>query len=127
MEFIAVVTMLSVLEYVTFQILVGRARVKYEVAAPATTGHEVFERYYRVQQNTIEQLVVFLPSLWLFGLFLNPVAAAIIGLFFILGRILYLRGYVKDPNKRGVGFLIGFGATLILALGGLGAAILAAL
>ncbi len=127
MEFIAVVTMLTVLEYVTFQMLVGRARVKYEVAAPATTGHEVFERYYRVQQNTIEQLVVFLPSLWLFGLFHKPVAAAIIGLFFILGRILYLRGYVKDPNKRGVGFLIGFGATLILALGGLGAAILAAL
>ncbi len=127
MEYISVVTMLAVLEYVTVQLLVGRARGKYGVPAPATTGHEIFERYYRVQQNTIEQLVVFLPSLWLFGLFLNPVAAAIIGLFFILGRILYLRGYVKDPDKRGLGFGIGFLATSILALGGLGAAILAAL
>ena len=127
MEYISVVTMLAVLEYVVIQALVGRARGKYSVPAPATTGHEVFERYYRVQQNTIEQLVVFLPSLWLFGLFLNPVVAAIIGLFFILGRILYLRGYVAEPGKRGVGFLIGFLATSILALGGLGGALLAAL
>ncbi len=127
MEYVSVVTMLALLEYVAFQMLVGRARGRYGVPAPATTGNEVFERYYRVQQNTIEQLVVFLPSLWLFGLFLNPVAAAIIGLFFILGRILYLRGYVADPGKRGVGFLIGFVATSVLALGGLGAALIAAL
>ncbi len=127
MEYISVVTMLALLEYVAFQMLVARARGRYGVPAPATTGNEVFELYYRVQQNTIEQLVVFLPSLWLFGLFLNPVAAAIIGLFFILGRILYQRGYVADPDKRGVGFLIGFVATSILALGGLGAALIAAL
>ncbi len=127
MEYVSVVTMLALLEYVAFQMLVGRARGRYGVPAPATTGNEVFERYYRVQQNTIEQLVVFLPSLWLFGLFLNPVVAAIIGLFFILGRILYLRGYVADPGKRGVGFLIGFVATSVLALGGLGAALIAAL
>jgi uncharacterized membrane protein YecN with MAPEG domain len=127
MEYIAVVTMLALIEYLIFQTLVGRARRAYGVAAPATTGNATFERYYRVQQNTIEQLVVFLPSLWLFGLFTNPVLGALIGLVYIIGRVLYLRGYVSDPDKRGLGFALGFMATAILALGALGGAIVAAL
>ncbi len=127
MEYIAVVTMLALIEYLIFQSLVGRARRTYGVAAPATTGNATFERYYRVQQNTIEQLVVFLPSLWLFGLFLNPVLGALIGLVYIIGRVLYLRDYVSDPDKRGLGFGLGFIATAILALGALAGAIVAAL
>ncbi len=102
MEYIAVVTMLALIEYLTFQYLVGRARRTYGVVAPATTGNATFERYYRVQQNTIEQLVVFLPSLWLFGLFTNPVLGALIGLVYIIGRVLYLRRYVSDRPLRAV-------------------------
>ncbi len=127
MEYISVVTMIAVVEYLVFQTLVGRARGKYGVEAPATTGHEIFERYFRVQQNTLEQLVIFLPSLWLFGLFLNPIVGSAIGLVYVVGRVLYLRGYVRDPSKRGLGFGIGFLATAVLALGGLGGAIWAAL
>ncbi len=83
----------------------------------------MFERYFRVQQNTIEQLVIFVPSLWAFAYFLNPVAAAGIGIVFLIGRRVYLRGYVREPAKRGVGFLVGFVANVVLLLGGLGAAI----
>jgi len=127
MEYISVVTMLAVIEYLIFTMLTGRARVKYGVQAPATTGHEIFERYYRVQQNTVEQLLIFLPSLWLFGLYINAVWGAAIGLLFVVGRVLYIRGYIADPSKRGPGFALGLLASLILALGGLGGAIVAAL
>ncbi len=127
MEYISVVTMLAVIEYLTFTMLTGRARVKYGVQAPATTGNEIFERYYRVQQNTVEQLLIFLPSLWLFGLYIHAVWGAAIGLLFVVGRVLYIRGYVADPKKRGPGFALGLLASVILALGGLGGAIVAAL
>jgi uncharacterized MAPEG superfamily protein len=127
MEYISVVTMLALIEYLIFQSLVGRERRRHGIAAPATTGNAIFERYYRVQQNTIEQLVVFLPSLWLFGLFLNPVVGALIGLVYIVGRVVYLRGYVSDPDKRSLGFALGFVSTVILAVGALGGAIVAAL
>ena len=88
------------------------------MAAPATTGHPIFERYFRVQQNTLERLVIHLPALWLFGLYASPLWAAILGVVFILGRVLYLRGYVADPGKRGPGFLISELATLVLLVGG---------
>ena len=127
MEYISVVTMLAVIEYMIFTALTGRARVKYAVQAPATTGHEIFERYYRVQQNTVEQLLIFLPSLWLFGLYVHAVSGAALGLLFIVGRVLYIRGYVADPSKRGPGFALGLLASAILALGGLGGGIVAAL
>ena len=123
MEWVAIVTLLALLEYLVIMLLVGRARGRYEIEAPATSGHEVFERYFRVQQNTIEQLVIFIPSLWAFGYFLNPVAAAGIGVVFLIGRLLYLRGYVSDPRRRGLGFGIGFLANVVLLLGGLGAAL----
>ena len=123
MEYVAIVMLLAVLEYVVIMFLVGRARGKYAIEAPATSGHEIFERYFRVQQNTIEQLLIFVPSLWAFGYFLNPVAAAAIGLVFVLGRAVYLRGYVRDPAKRGLGFAITFLANIVLLLGGLGGAI----
>ena len=123
MEYVAIVTLLAVLEYLVITLLVGRARGRYGIEAPATSGHEIFERYFRVQQNTIEQLLIFIPGLWAFGYFLNPVAAAAIGLVFVLGRAVYLRGYVRDPAKRGLGFLLTFAANVVLLLGGLGAAI----
>jgi glutathione S-transferase len=127
MDLIAVVSLLALIEYMVIAGLVGSARGKYGVKAPATTGNEVFERYFRVQQNTLEQLVVFLPALWLFANYVSTSLGAVIGLAFIIGRAVYLRGYVADPAKRGTGFAISFAANAILVLGGLGGAIVQAL
>lgn len=119
MDSIAFVTMLAVLEYLVFGLLTGRARVTYQVPAPATTGHPIFERYYRVQQNTLEQLAVFLPSLWIFARYIGTSPAAMLGFVFVIGRALYFRGYIQDPANRSTGFLVGFVATAILLLGAL--------
>jgi uncharacterized membrane protein YecN with MAPEG domain len=96
--------------------LVGAARAKSGIDAPAVTGDESLERAYRVQMNTLEQLVIVLPTLWLCGWYFDPLVAALLGLGFFLGRVLYRAGYVKDPAKRGPGFGIGFAATLGLIL-----------
>ena len=123
MAYLAIVTALALLEYMGIAILVGRARGKYGIKAPATSGHEVFDRTFRVHQNTLEQLMIFLPSLWLFGTYVRPRWGAAIGLAFIVGRVLYVRGYIADPEKRGLGFGIGFVANALLLLGGLAGAI----
>lgn len=123
MELVAIVTALALVEYIYIAMQVASARGKYDIPAPATTGHEIFERTYRVQQNTLEQLVVFLPSIWMFGSYVNAPIAAGLGLVFIVGRALYLVGYVKDPGSRGRGFLISFSANVVLLLGGLAGAI----
>lgn len=127
MEWVAVVTALALVEYVVFSMQTGIARGRYEVPAPAMTGHPVFERTYRVQANTLEQLVVFLPGLWLFATYASATVAALLGLFFLVGRVLYARGYVQDPAQRGPGFLVGAIATWTLVLGGLVGALLQAL
>lgn len=127
MELVAIVAALALLEYAVFGLQVGQARGRYGVKAPATTGHELFDRHYRVQQNTTEQLLLFLPALYLFAAYVSAPVAALLGLAFIVGRALYARGYVADPEKRGTGFLIGFVATVVLLLGGLGGALVAAL
>jgi glutathione S-transferase len=123
MAYLAIVTLLALIEFLAFGILVGRARGKYGIKAPATSGHPVFDRTFRVHQNTQEQLVIFLPALWLFGQLLSPSWGAAIGLVFVVGRALYAAGYIADPEKRGYGFLIGGVANLMLILGALYAAI----
>lgn len=124
MALVSIVIALALIQFLVFGLLVGRARVRCNVLAPATVGHPVFERYFRVQQNTLEQLIVFLPSVWLFGEYLSPLWAALLGLFFLFGRVVYLVGYVADPNKRGMGFGLSFLPLMILALGALVGAIL---
>lgn len=119
MELVAIVIALAVIEYFAFAILVGRARGKYEISAPAITGHPVFERYYRVHQNTLEQLMIFIPAIVIYGTYGNPTYAAGLGVFFLIGRILYLRGYVADPAKRGLGMMIGFLPTAFMLIAGL--------
>ena len=119
MALVALVAALALIEYSLFGMQVGRARGRYGVKAPATSGHEIFERSYRVQQNTLEQLVVFLPSLYLFAAFVSEPIAAGLGLVFVVGRALYARGYVADPEKRGMGFAVGYAASNLLLLGGL--------
>lgn len=119
MELVAFVTVLALLEYVVFAMLVGRARGKYGVKAPAVTGHEIFERYFRVQQNTLELLVALVPAMWLFGTYVNPTWAAWLGLVFVVARIVYLVGYVVDPAKREIGFGLTALPVMILLIGGL--------
>jgi glutathione S-transferase len=119
MELVAIVTLLALIEYFAFGILVGRARVNYGVKAPATSGHPLFERYFRVHQNTAEQFWVFLPSLWLFARYVHAGAAALLGAVWIVGRVVYLRGYVADPDKRSAGFAIGALASVVLLIGAL--------
>jgi glutathione S-transferase len=119
MDYVALVVVLSLMQYFFFVAMVGKARGKYSVSAPATVGNDMFERYYRVQQNTLEQLVIFIPSIYLFGLYIHTLAAAGIGVFFLIGRAVYYKSYIADPATRGTGMMIGFFAFLILLLGAL--------
>lgn len=114
MELVEIVTVLALLQYLGFGILVGRARARFGVKAPATTGHESFERLYRVQMNTLEQLVIFLPALWMAARHVQGVWVAGVGAIFILGRIIYLRAYTRDPASRSAGYALSIGPALIL-------------
>ena len=119
MEYVVLVVLISLVEYIVFGILVGRARARYNCPAPAVTGDPMFERYYRVHINTSEQLLVFVPAIVIYGIYGNPVVAAAVGLVFPISRIVYLQAYLSDPAKRGRGFLPGFLAIVYLIGGGL--------
>lgn len=124
MEYVAIVLALVLLQYTFFAFQVGVARGKYKVDAPAVTGHDTFERYYRVQQNTLEQLVVFIPGLFLFASYIHALTAAGLGLLFFIGRLIYFKAYIGDPKSRGLGFMLTFIASMVLVIGGLVGAVL---
>jgi hypothetical protein len=126
MVLVEIVTALALLQYFLFSVLVGQARVKYGVKAPAVTGHEMFERHYRVQMNTLEVLVLLLPSLWLAARYWSPLLVAGLGVVYLVGRFVYLRAYVRDPASRGTGFVLSIGPAMTLLLAGLAGAVLAA-
>jgi len=119
MSFVSFVASLALLEYLIITLLTGRARATYKVEAPATTGHPMFERWYRVQQNTVEQLVVFVPALFLFAEQVGPRIAGLLGLLFVAGRWIYARSYIADPSTRGLGFGLSFFAIAALVVGAL--------
>jgi len=115
--FPAIVTLGALIVYFGLGIGVGAARFKYKVAPPQTTGNENFERVYRAHQNTLEQIVIFLPCLWLFSIFVDPIWGSILGTIWILGRIAYAWGYYVQAEKRVAGFAIASLATLSLIFG----------
>ncbi len=100
------ITLLTVLLMFGLTFNVGRARGKYQIKAPAISGHELFERAYRIQLNTIENVLMFLPALWLFAIFIGDKGAGESGGIWLIARIWYALAYQKNPTKRGLGFLI---------------------
>ncbi len=117
MPYVAIVTVLALLQFFWFGWQVGVARTKYNIAAPAVSGNETFERVFRVHMNTLEQLIVFLPALWIFASFISPIWASVLGVIFIIGRAVYARSYVKDPKGRSPGFAMSALPPLLMLLG----------
>ena len=123
MAYVDIVTALAIFQFVVFGFRVGAARGRYGVKAPATGGNEIFERHFRVQQNTLEQLICFLPGIYLFSRYFDPRIAAALGVVYLIGRVLYAISYVGDPAKRGAGYGLSFFPMIILVVGGLVGAI----
>ncbi len=117
MALVHLVIALALLEFFAFGAAVAKARAKYGVAAPATTGHEIFERYFRVQMNTLELLVMFVPAIWIFANYISAPIAAALGAVFLMGRVIYFRSYVKDPRSRELGFVLSAGPVMFLVIG----------
>lgn len=117
MPYVAIVTVIALLEFLWLGILVARARGRFGVPAPATTGNELFERQFRVHMNTLEQLMVFLPSLWIFASYVSALWAAALGCLFIVGRAVYAVAYVRDPRSRSLGFALTALPTMAMMIG----------
>jgi glutathione S-transferase len=116
----ALATGLAILVSVWTGFVVGRARKLHGVDHPNTHGPDAFNRVWRAHQNTLEQIVIFLPSLWLFAIVVNELWAAVLGLTWAVGRVLYVRGYAIAAQKRAPGFAIAILSTAILLFGALG-------
>ncbi len=116
MEATVIVTFLALGQFVLFGVQVGSLRGKHGIKAPATSGHEEYERMHRVHQNTMEQLVVFLPALWIHAYYVNPLWGGVIGLVYIVGRFIYKSAYLKDPASRGLGFTMSFVPSAVLLI-----------
>jgi hypothetical protein len=127
MAYVDIVTALAIFQFVVFGMKVAKARARYGVKAPAITGNEVFERHFRVQQNTLELLIVLVPGIYLFSRYFNPLWATGLGVVYLLGRELYAASYVKNPAARGPGFGLSALPSWILAAGGLIGAVRSAL
>jgi uncharacterized membrane protein YecN with MAPEG domain len=119
MEYTILIILLALVQYVIFTVRVAANRAKYKVNAPATSGDETWERLFRVQQNTMEQLVIFIPASVIFGLYIKGAWILIPGLMFILGRFLYAQEYTNNPATRTPGMALTLLANAVLLLGGL--------
>ncbi len=128
MSIVHIVAVLAVMQFILFAILVGKAREQHGehgVKAPAVHGNETFERIYRVQMNTLEQLICFLPALFMASAYWSPSLMALIGCVYLAGRFIYSNAYVADPKKRSLGFALTILPTIILLLAALLGAIMA--
>ncbi len=116
MDFVTIVAVLAIFQFIVFSVLVGKARETYGVKAPAVQGHEMFDRAFRVQMNTLEQLVCFLPALLLANLYYSDGFVALLGSVYLVGRLIYRQAYVKDPSTRTVGFVLSLLPTVVLLI-----------
>ncbi len=119
MSWVMLVTVLALIMFFVVTINVGRARVKYGIQPPVMSGEPAFERSLRVQQNTLEQLVLFLPALWIFAMVVSYTYATVLGMVWVIGRILYAWGYYQAAEKRGLGFAVSILASNVLIVGSL--------
>jgi glutathione S-transferase len=119
MALVSLMILLAILEFMVLGVMVGHARGKYGVKAPATSGNEMFERHFRVHYNTLEQLIVFIPAVVIFAQYISETWAAILGAVYVVSRVLYAFGYVADPKKREIGSLLTAAANIPLVLGAL--------
>lgn len=126
MPLVQLVIGLALAQFIFFLRAVSKARTTYKVAAPATMGNEVFERYFRVQMNTLELLVMFIPSILLFSQFFGGYIAAALGGVYLIGRLVYFISYVKDPASRSIGYVLSAVPVAILVAGTIIGAIRAA-
>lgn len=117
MNYVDLIAVLAIAQFIFFALLVGRARTRYGVKAPAVSGHELFERAYRVQMNTLELLVAFLPLLFIAAKYWPQSYVAIVGLIYLVGRFVYWRSYTAAPASRGIGFGLSFFPILALLIG----------
>jgi glutathione S-transferase len=113
----AIVTALAVVFYFFLATRVSVARQRFGVKLPATAGHPEFERVFRVHMNTLEWMPIFLPLLWLCAIYLSDALAALLGLVWIVGRVLYFTGYSRAVEKRRPGFFIQAMACVLLLIG----------
>ena len=119
MAWVSLLIMIVLLEYSLFGALVSRARGRFGIKAPAITGHPEFERYFRVQQNTLEHLIILIPGMLIFAWYLSSTWAAVLGLVFVVARIFYAYAYVKEPAGRHYPAVTSGVVTMLLMLGGL--------
>ena len=126
MPLVQIVIGLALVQFLFFCFAVGKARGTYKVAAPATTGNEMFERYFRVQMNTLELLVIFVPSIMIFGQYFGSYIAVALGVVYLIGRLIYFTSYVKDPKSRSAGYGLSALPVMILLVGAIFGAIRAA-
>lgn len=124
MPFVDIVALIAILQFFVFAALVGRARGKYGVNAPAVSGHPMFERAYRVQMNTLELLILFLPALYIAARYWPAAYVAGGGAVFLVGRVLYQQAYMADPARRGPGFLLSIAPCFGLIVAGLVGAVI---
>ena len=119
MQYVELVTIIALLQFFVFGALVGKARGTYGVKAPAITGHEMFERAYRVQMNTLELIVLLLPATYLAATLWSPMYTAISVAVYIVGRTIYWRAYLAEPRSRTLGFALSIGPILVLLVASL--------
>lgn len=116
MDLVNIVAALAVFQFIAFSFMVGQARIKHNVQAPAVQGNEEFDREFRVQMNTMEQLICFLPALLLANVYWSDIFVALVGIVYLVGRLIYRQTYIADPSKRTVGFLLTLVPTVILLI-----------
>ena len=119
MEYAVIIILLALLQYTYFSISAGIKRDTYEVEAPMISGNEIWQRHFRVQQNTLEQLIIFIPGMLAFSVYVSATWVVLPGVVFLVSRQLYAYLYVKEPKSRAPGFVPSFLSSMVLVFGSL--------